>query len=220
MSARGFSARPPRFELVVVIGSLGGLSPISVLVEGLPATFPVPLLVMQHRRSSGRHDGLAWLLERRTMLPVRVASEGLRADVPGVTVIPAGFAAVADATGCIRLHPQAALTAPERTDGDALLASAAAASAPGGVIGVVLSGRMHDGTEGVRAVKRHGGRVLAQDPATAQARGMPANAIATGCVDFILPPERMPAALIALAMAPGGAQLLTVPLPHWAKMGA
>jgi two-component system chemotaxis response regulator CheB len=49
---------------------------------------------------------------------------------------------------------------------------------------------------------------------------MPANAIATGCVDFILPPERMPAALIALAMAPGGAQLLTVPLPHWAKMGA
>ena len=49
---------------------------------------------------------------------------------------------------------------------------------------------------------------------------MPSSAIATGCVDFVLPPHKLASALIALAMAPGAADLLTVPLPHWASIGA
>ena len=49
---------------------------------------------------------------------------------------------------------------------------------------------------------------------------MPASAIATGCVDFVLPPHRLAAALIALTMAPGAAALLSVPAPHWAALGA
>jgi two-component system chemotaxis response regulator CheB len=220
MSARGPSARPPCFELVVVIASLGGLSPLSALLAGLPASFPVPLLVMQHRHASERPDGLACLLARRTVLPVRSACQGGVARNPGVTVIPPASAAAVDAGGYLHLQPRPGRIGLGRADGDALMGSAAAASAPGAVIGVVLSGMMHDGTEGIRAVKRTGGRVLAQDPATAQARNMPANAIATGCVDFILAPERIPAALISLTMAPGGAQLLTVPLPPWAKTGA
>jgi two-component system chemotaxis response regulator CheB len=219
MSARGPNARPPRFRLVVVIASLGGLPPVSALLAGLPANFPVPLLVMQHRYASERPDALVWLLASRTALPVRSAGQAACAYSPGVTVIPPGAVAAVEAGGYLRLRPQTGRTSPERTDGDALLASAAA-SADGLVIGVVLSGKMSDGAAGVRAVKRHGGRVLAQDPATAQAPSMPASAIATGCVDFILPPERIPAALICLAMAPGGAQLLDVPIPHWAQLGA
>jgi two-component system chemotaxis response regulator CheB len=50
--------------------------------------------------------------------------------------------------------------------------------------------------------------------------GMPSNAIATGCVDFVLPLERIAAALVALTMAPGGAELLAVPTPSWAQLGA
>lgn len=45
---------------------------------------------------------------------------------------------------------------------------------------------------------------------------MPAHAIATGCVDFVLPPDRLAAAVLALTTAPGGAELLTVPVPPWA----
>jgi two-component system chemotaxis response regulator CheB len=220
MSARRPSAQPPRFELVVLLASVGGLSPISVLLAGLPASFPTPLLVMQLRYPTDRPDGLAWLLASRTALPVRSASDGALARTRGVTVIPPGQDATLDHNGCLCLKPQAERTGTKRTDGDALLASAAAASPNGTVIGVILSGTMHDGTDGVRAVKRHGGRVLVQDPATATAHNMPASAIATGCADFILPPEGMSSALICMAMAPGGAQLLTVPLPHWAALGA
>lgn len=87
-----------------------------------------------------------------------------------------------------------------------------------GVVAVVLTGKLSDGTEGVRAVKRHGGRVLAQDPCTAQAASMPSSAIATGCVDFVLPIEKMRAALMALILAPGGAELLRVRPPSWARL--
>jgi two-component system chemotaxis response regulator CheB len=49
---------------------------------------------------------------------------------------------------------------------------------------------------------------------------MPSAAIATGCVDFVLSPERLAAALVALVMAPGGADLLSVPVPPWARLHA
>jgi two-component system chemotaxis response regulator CheB len=49
---------------------------------------------------------------------------------------------------------------------------------------------------------------------------MPANAIATGCTDFVLPLEKISAALLALTTAPGAAELLTVPLPPWARLSS
>lgn len=79
---------------------------------------------------------------------------------------------------------------------------------------------LYDGTRGVRAIKRNGGRVLVQDPSTARAASMPSSAIATGCVDFVLPLARIGPALIALTMAPGGADLLAVPTPSWARLHA
>jgi two-component system chemotaxis response regulator CheB len=86
------------------------------------------------------------------------------------------------------------------------------------MIAVVLTGMLDDGARGVRAVKRHGGRVLVEDPQTARASSMPAHAIATGCVDFTLPNHRIAAALLTLAVAPGGAELFAVPTPAWASL--
>lgn len=213
MSASGHSAEPARFQFVVVVASLGGLPVLTTLLGGLPATFPVPVLIVSHRPHQAR-DTLAILLQKQTSLPVRVGVQGLSGWGPGVTVVPGGTSATL--TGHRELCLQQATKA-TKTGGDALLASAAAQ--PGPVIGVILSGMLADGSQGVRAVKRSGGRVLAQDPATARAAGMPSSALATGCVDFVLPPHRLAPALVALTMAPGGASLLTVPAPHWAGLG-
>ena len=60
---------------------------------------------------------------------------------------------------------------------------------------IVLSGTGSDGTLGVRAVKGEGGMVMAQDPDSADYDGMPRSAIATGLVDYVLPPAAMPARL-------------------------
>ncbi len=62
---------------------------------------------------------------------------------------------------------------------------------------IVLSGAGSDGALGVREVKEAGGLVIVQAPGTAEYASMPQSAIATGLVDYILPPEEMPAQLLA-----------------------
>jgi two-component system CheB/CheR fusion protein len=66
-------------------------------------------------------------------------------------------------------------------------------------IGIVLSGTGSDGTQGVRTIKGEGGMVMAQNPESTEFDGMPRSAIATGLVDYELPPAEMPAQLIAYA---------------------
>jgi two-component system CheB/CheR fusion protein len=63
-------------------------------------------------------------------------------------------------------------------------------------IGVILSGTGTDGSKGIERIKSNGGIVVVQDPLTAEFDGMPNSAIATGCVDLILPPEIMADELI------------------------
>jgi two-component system, chemotaxis family, protein-glutamate methylesterase/glutaminase len=202
------------FQLVVLVGSLGGLAAISTILSTLPGQFPVPLLVVKHGRRSTDLDRVTRLLDNVTPLPVRTARPGLRIDTPGVTVIPGGLTATVDQAHRLFLTDSDGLTG-----GDSLLRSAAAAVGPA-AIGVVLTGMLRDGAHGIRAIKRHGGRVLAQDPTTAEASSMPSSAIATGCVDFVLPLQRIAPALIALTMAPGAADLLMVPTPPWADLSA
>ena len=202
MSASGHSTGPPGFQFVVVVASLGGLPVLATLLGGLPGTFPVPVLVVSHRPCS-EHDTLAALLAKQASLPVRTATAGLATWGPGVTVIPGGTSATISQGRQLGLRPVAG-----RRDlcGDTLLASTAEAARPGHVIAVVLSGMLHDGTEGIRAVTRHGGRVMAPDTTTTRDNNLPSRATAP--------------ALTALTMAPGGADLLAVPAPHWAGLGA
>jgi two-component system CheB/CheR fusion protein len=62
---------------------------------------------------------------------------------------------------------------------------------------IVLSGTGSDGTLGLRAVKGEGGMAMVQTPETTEFDSMPRSAIATGLVDYILPPAKMPDQLIA-----------------------
>ena len=69
-------------------------------------------------------------------------------------------------------------------------------------IGIILSGTMRDGAMGLKDIKEHGGLVIAQSPETAQHDGMPQSAIDTGMVDFVLPIEDMPGAIIKFIAHP------------------
>jgi two-component system chemotaxis response regulator CheB len=206
----------PRFELIVVVASFGGLAATSSVLAALPAGFEVPIALVQHRSIESNDGVYAEILRRRTTLPVSLMREATTIRRPGVTLVPAG--AVARVDHRLRYELAPADTTPTNP-GDTLMMSAAGVLGPA-VIGVVLSGRLSDGAAGVRAVKRRGGRSLAQDTATAGAAGMPSSAAATGCVDFILPADRIAAALVAWTMAPGGAELFAVPTPSWAQLGA
>ena len=204
--------RRPALDVVVIAASYGGPAALPAVLGGLPADFPAAVLVVQHR-TAAIDTVFITTLRRRAVLPVHPADDGRPVISPGVTVLPARHAATVE-HGLLRLHP----TDGQRT-ADPLFRSVAAAYGPR-VIAAVLTGRLEDGAVGVRAVKRHGGRTLAQDPRTARAGGMPAAALATGCVDLVLPLAHIPHALVALTMAPGGAELFRVPPAPWAQLAA
>ncbi|GAB4346146.1 MAG: hypothetical protein Kow0099_27080 [Candidatus Abyssubacteria bacterium] len=67
-------------------------------------------------------------------------------------------------------------------------------------IAVVLTGSGRDGSMGVQVIKKMGGTVIAQDAETSEFSGMPSAAVETGAVDFILPLEDIPSALVMLVM--------------------
>ncbi len=184
-------------KLIVVVASLGGIDAISRLLACLPSWFPVPIVLVQHGRAQPDPGRLSRLLKGRTELPVRTATQGMPVGPPGVTVIPAGRTATLDAGHRLVLGSRLALGG-----GDAMLTSAAEALGAR-VVAVVRSGRLRDGTRGAQAVKDRGGRVLAQDPSSAAAPGMPSSAISAGCVDQVLTPESIAGALVGMARSAG-----------------
>ena len=202
------AARRP-FDVVVLAASTGGIRALRTVVAGLPAAFPTPVLVVQHR-SPGPHDLLTGILRGSAALPVRPATAG-PLD-PGVHVCPPRTSADLALGRTLPLDPCDSGHCADRT------MEGAARAFGRRVLAVVLTGRLSDGAAGVRAVRRAGGRVLAQDPADAEAPGMPSAALATGCVEHVVPLRLVAPAVVAYTMAPGAADLLNVPVPPWARL--
>ncbi len=86
-------------------------------------------------------------------------------------------------------------------------------------IAVVLTGRLDDGAAGGRLVKAAGGRVLVQDPATADRASMPESALVTGCFDLVLDAHHIADALVALVSVAGAAELFRVRPHPWSTAG-
>ena len=195
-----------------MVGSFGGLAAYRELLRGLPASFPAPVVIVQHRAALN-DDMLPKVLQPWCALPVVQLRDGDQLR-PGTVHVTAGRAA-----STLQQH-KAEVTASVSPDGGATAGDALFTSAArlwtSRVIAVVLSGRLHDGALGVRHVNGAGGRVLVQDPALCAAPGMPQAALSTGCVDFMLPAAGLADALTALVMAPGAGELMRVSLPSWA----
>jgi two-component system chemotaxis response regulator CheB len=95
---------------------------------------------------------------------------------------------------------QTALVHFVRPSADLLFESVAAAYCER-AIAVVLTGSGSDGSMGVRAIKKMGGSVIAQDEETSEYFAMPSAAIGTGDVDFVLPIDDIADALVSLVVA-------------------
>jgi len=201
--------RRPSFDIVAVAASVGGPAALGTLVAGLPADLPAAVVVVQHR--SARYPSfLEEMLRRRTALDVLTAEAGMPLRPGTVHVAPAGRHLLVGPGGALAFS-SATPHQYARPAADLFFASAAECFGERAVA-VVLTGRHQDGAAGSWAIRATGGRVLAQDPATCEAPEMPTAAIRSGCVDFVLPLERIAPALVALTMAPGANALFRVPL--------
>jgi len=189
----------PAFEIVAVASSAGGLAALTSLLSGLPASFPAPVLLVQHL--DPRHKSLlADMLSRCTDLPVKMAEDGDRLTGGSVFIAPPNYHLLVDPGGTLSLT-QSELIHFLRPSADILFESVAN-SFPGRAIAVVLSGTGSDGAKGVKAIKNSGGTVIAQDEDTSEFFGMPSAAIATGSVDIVLPLALIAPALVGLVQPP------------------
>jgi two-component system, chemotaxis family, protein-glutamate methylesterase/glutaminase len=182
-------------DVVAIATSTGGPAALHRILTTLPADFPVPILVVQHM-SRGFSPGFADWLDKASPLVVKLAEEGesLR---PGTV-----YVAVDDHHLCLSPSRRIRLsTAPAvggfRPSGTVLFESVAAAFGPTAVA-VILTGMGRDGVEGLRAIRRAGGRTIAESEATAVVYGMPAAAIHAGLADFVLPLDEVCAAVAGL----------------------
>jgi two-component system chemotaxis response regulator CheB len=182
------------YRLVVVGASLGGFDALKVVLGALPATFPVPVAIVQHQGAGAGRD-LATLLQRYTALRVYEANDKDEL-VPGRAYLaPGGYHLLVEEDGLALSVDSPVLYA--RPSIDVLFESAADVYGPT-AIGVVMTGTSRDGAAGLARIKQHGGTTIVQDPATALRRTMPDAALASSSVDWILPVDEIGGRLIIL----------------------
>ena len=183
-----------KFPIVGIGASAGGLEACTALLKALPTNLGMAFVVVPHLDPS-RESAFSEILSRATAMPVQDA-KNLTTVLPNHGyVIPPHYEMTID-DGVLRLAPSHEPRA-VRTTIDTFLKSLAADEGPYAV-GVILSGTASDGTIGLGAIKSEGGITFAQD-SSAKYDGMPASAIAAGCVDFVLPPEGIAKELVRMA---------------------
>jgi two-component system, chemotaxis family, CheB/CheR fusion protein len=201
------AARLAPFPIVGVGASAGGLEAFSEMLKALPRDTGMAFVLIQHLDPT--HESmLASLLSRKSKIPVNQVTDGMEVEPNHVYVIPPNTTMGIHA-GFLRLmerSPAGSKNMPIDHFFESL-----AAYAKDNAIGVILSGTASDGTFGLTAIKAEGGICFAQDEESAKFPGMPASAIAAGCVDFTLPPRRIAEELVGIAghsrssrMASGG----------------
>jgi len=187
----------PPFLVVAVGASAGGLAAFGGLLSEVPRDAPLAVVLVQHM-SRTQPSLLPEILAGRTALQVAQATDGVHVEAGHVYVIPPDkHMTVID--GHLRICPR-----PEghwSLQVNALFRSVAKYYRDKAV-GVILSGALSDGADGLVEIKAVGGITIAQLPEEAQTEGMPRAAIATGSVDLVLPVHEIRDELLRLAAMP------------------
>ncbi len=183
---------------IVAIGvSTGGPPAVQKVLSKFPAGFPASILIAQHMPEAFTGP-FAKRLDSLCRLNVREA-EAVEKLQPGtVYVAPGGKHLLLDQKlgrmeVVVSPEPSSALYKPSAN----VLVSSVAKKHGRRSLGVILTGMGNDGMEGIRELKRAGGRALAQNDASCVVYGMPKAIVDAGLADDIVDIEDMADAIMA-----------------------
>jgi two-component system chemotaxis response regulator CheB len=199
--ARPGPARPPgpakRVDIIAIGSSTGGPDALTRVLQALPPSLSVPIVVTQHMPPVFTRM-FAERLDRSTQLTVVEAGDGMEV-LPGTVYIAPGDKHLVLGRRGTATVTQLSGAAPEnscRPAVDVMFRSVAAlygASA----YAAVLTGMGHDGRSGAKVLHDAGAQVLAQDEPTSVVWGMPGAVVGAGLADEVLPLDKIAAALVA-----------------------
>ncbi len=194
-------------DIIVIGGSTGSLQVLQTILRAFPRDFQAAVFIALHTTQ----DSLGLIpniLNHYTKLPVMYAVHDAPILPSRIYIAPAGQRHMLLDRGKVRLEPGPRENL-ARPSIDALFRSASYAYRSQ-VIGVVVSGNLDDGSAGLLAIKNRGGIAIVQDPEEAHAPSMPASAMESTGVDFVLPTERIGPTLVELASTQGTDKLQVI----------
>lgn len=187
-------------DLIVIGASAGGVEALRLIARGLPANLPAAVLVVKHMNPHGPHL-LPRILESAGPLAIGEVIEGAPIELGKIYIAPPDHHLLVQENR-VRLtkgpkenHCRPAVDPLFRT---------AAMSYGARVIGVILTGRLDDGTAGLAVVKERGGLSIVQDPRDALYPSMPTSALRHVGADYTVPLADIPQLLARVAGQPTG----------------
>ncbi len=182
---------PPRIRQrvdVVAIGvSTGGPPALAALLPKLPASFPVPILIVQHMPPIFTR----LLAERLAAQSSLAVAEGAAGEIlrPGQVVVAPGGSHMALERQGNQIRLQLHQGEPEnscRPAVDVLFRSVADVYR-GNTLAVILTGMGNDGLRGCETIRKAGGQILVQDEASSVVWSMPGFVAKAGLADGQIP---------------------------------
>ncbi|HSI75241.1 MAG TPA: chemotaxis protein CheB [Lunatimonas sp.] len=199
MKNRKKGDRPEKISQVLVVGtSAGGLNALKNLISQLPKDFPLPILIVRHISPDATGSILLDELNKLETLKCQHAISGKDLKPGHIYLAPSDHHLLVGENHKM-LVTKGAHENRSRPAIDPLFRSAAVAFGAG-VIGILLTGYLDDGTSGMKAIKKCGGICIVQDPMEAEYPDMPRNALNNVKVDYCLPISEMGALLSTIIL--------------------
>lgn len=170
------------YDAIVIGTSAGGFQAVVTILEKLPAIYPVPIILVQHRSKDSRHL-FEQVLQSRCSIKIKQADEKEKIQGGMVYVAPPDYHLLieTDKTFSLSSDPRVRFSRPSI---DVLFESASVAYRDR-LIGIILTGANDDGAAGVIAIGKRGGLTIAQNPDEAEYPYMTQASIGTKKINFI-----------------------------------
>lgn len=182
-SVRELRQRDVAGQLVAIAASTGGPAAIARIFEALPASFPAPIVVVQHIADGFTESFASWLNDVAA-IDVRLGSDGMALKAGVAIIAPDNRNMLVSGDGTVIVEKTAAVDG-HRPSATVLFQSLARTYGRRGV-GVILTGMGRDGVDGLEELRRVGGITVAQDEETSVVFGMPRAALESGAAKFSL----------------------------------
>jgi two-component system chemotaxis response regulator CheB len=193
--------RSPEIGLVAIGVSTGGPPVLKQILSGLPKSFPVPILIVQHI-AQGFLQGMAVWLEKATGLPFHIPVHGEYLFPGHVYLAPEALH-----MGVVK-RDRVVLSDDGQENGTrpsiSYLFRSVLKTYGQKAVGVLLTGMGRDGAEELKLMKEKGAVTIVQDKESSVVFGMPGEAIKLDAAHYVLPPEGIAAKLNGLVTKKGG----------------
>jgi two-component system chemotaxis response regulator CheB len=172
-----------KIKAIVIGASSGGLSALSFILERLPKEFKIPSLIVQHLHPESEGYWIQ-LLNQRSGIVVKEAENKEPVQSGHAYIAPPDYHLLIEYNETMVLSKDEKVNY-SRPSIDVLFESASDVYG-GSLVGILLTGTNDDGVDGLRTIKKNGGIVIVQDPAEAEFKEMPQEAINRCKTDFVV----------------------------------